>query len=128
VSYGGELIYTRESMVTAYALGIVLALVPQLAGAAFAVMVSTLTKSTVTALTLILGGWVLMDMVKYPLGIDRFVFTTYLEAPLQVFADRCDAIEMPWFPMTWYCLGASVPVILICSAVAMFALHRRNLS
>ena len=128
VSYGGELLYTRESMMIAYGVGISLALVPQLAGAAFAVMVSTLTRSMVGALLFVSGAWVLVDMVKYPLGIERFVFTTYLEAPLQVFASRCDAVEVPWFPMTWYCLGTSVPVIIVSGAVAMFALHRRNLS
>jgi ABC-type transport system involved in multi-copper enzyme maturation permease subunit len=128
ITFGGELIYTSEQMRTAYALGILLSLLPQFAGVAFALMVSVSTRSPAAAVGSTLGLWILLDLLKNPLHLEKLVFTSYLESPFQVFVNRCDAIETAWFPMTWYCLGASLSAWALFTAMAMLLLHRRNLT
>ncbi len=128
VSYGGELVYTTEEMRHTYLIGFALTLSPLWAAAAFALMVSSLTRSPVAAVTGAIGLWLAADLLKHPLGIHRFVFTTYVESPLQVFAQKCDAYTLPWFPMAWYCLGTSATVFVICVAVSIYVLQRRNLT
>ena len=128
VTYGGELIYTKEEMRTAYVLGALLGLAPQAAAVAYAVMFSALTRSTVGAVSGAVGLWLLIDLVKHPLQIERFVFFSYIESPWQVFAGRCDAIDVSWFPMVWYCLGTSAASAVVCAGVAMLVMHLRSLS
>ena len=36
----------------------------------------------------VVGIWFLADALKYPLHIDRYVFSTYLETPWRVFVGR----------------------------------------
>jgi len=74
------------------------------------------------------GLWVLIDLVKYPLGIAPFVFTSYLERPWQVFSDRCEAVDAWWFPMLYQCLACSGVTFFACTALAILVIRRRNFS
>ncbi|MBN2307568.1 MAG: ABC transporter permease subunit [Candidatus Hydrogenedentes bacterium] len=127
VGFGGEVMYTAGQMLRAYLIGAALALIPQFAAVAYAVMASTLTRSTGAAVIATVGVWVLVDFVKYPLRVAPFLFSTYLEAPWQTFADRCNGFSTPWLPMGYYCLGTSLAALILFSCVATAALNRRNL-
>jgi ABC-type Na+ efflux pump permease subunit len=128
VGYGGEVLYTNDEMFRAYWLGTLLGLAPQAAGAAYGVLVSVLAPNAIAATTVAVALWLVVDLVKYPLSIDQFVFTSYLEAPWSVFQNRCDAIDSSWFPMTWYCLGTSGVVFVVSTLIAAVVLERRNFS
>ena len=127
VSYGGEVLYANSEMVTAYLLGAGLVLLPQFAAAAYALMISTLTRSTVAAVGAALGIWIITDAVKYPLHAAPFVFTTYLEAPWQVFIGRCEGMDPSWFPDAVYTILASSVALVVFSAAAIAAFARGNL-
>jgi hypothetical protein len=105
VHLGGELIYTAEEMFRSYAA----------------------TRSSSTAISLTLGTWIVVDLIKYPLGISPLVFTTYLEAPWQVFSGRCDALDYSWWPMAWQCALCSVVVMILATGLALTIFNRRNL-
>lgn len=126
VNFGGELLFSPDQMLLSYILGTVLALAPLIAAASYGILISTLTRNPVSAALLAVSLWVAVDILKYPLGIDRFIFSSYIERPWQVFINRCDGIEMSWFPMTWQCLGVSSAYTVVFSALAMLVLHRRN--
>ncbi len=128
VNFGGELLFSSDQMLIAYLLGSVLAPAPLFAAAAYGVMVSTFTRKPVFAIVIAVGAWVTADIVKHPLGIDRFVFSSYLESPWQVFINRCDGMDVGWFPMAWQCLGISAIYGVAFTAVAILVLHLRNFS
>ena len=127
VAYGGETVFTGADVLTAYLLGALLVIVPQAAVAAYAVMMSTLVRSTGAATGGAVGVILAIDIVKHPLHITPFVFTTYLEAPWRVFVSRCDGIEASWFPETTYLLLTSVISMIAFMAIAIFSLSRRDL-
>ena len=70
---------------------------------------------------------VLAEALKYALGVEAFIFTTYLEAPWEVFAARCDAIDITWFPMASRCAAVSGLTFLFSTAVSVIALRRCDL-
>jgi len=128
VSYGGELIYSKEEMSRAYLAGALLSLAPQIAGVAYALLISTLTRSALAAATSAVGLWIVLDLVKYPLGIEKFLFTTYLEQPWVVFSARSDAMDAAWFPMLWQSLVVSLVFTVAALSAAGLVLNRRNFS
>jgi hypothetical protein len=113
--------------VIAYVIAATLALAPLLAAASYGVMISALSRSTATAVASALGVWILVDLVKHPLGIAPFVFSTYLEAPWQVFANRCDGFSEPWLPMAIWCLATSGVSAAVFFGMAVLAFTKRNL-
>lgn len=127
VVYGGETVFTGSDVITAYLLGMVLVIVPQAAVAAYAVMMSTLVRSTGAAVGGAVGVLIAADIVKHPLHVAPFVFTTYLESPWQVFVSRCDGIQASWFPATAYLLATSLISTAVFMAVAVVSLSRRDL-
>lgn len=127
VHVGGELIYTSDAMLKSYVAGAALALLPQFAGASVAILFSTLSRGSTMAISLSLGLWILTDLTKYPLGLAPYLFTTYLEAPWQVFAGRCDALDPAWMPMAPWCVATSLVAMITTSALAIAVLTRRNL-
>ena len=128
VAFGGELVHSSESMAQAYLAGAALSLLPMLAGVACALLASVCARGSGTAVTVSVGLWLVMDMLKHPLGIDAYVFTTYLEAPWQVFVNRCDGLDAAWWPMAGWCAGVSVATAVPALALAVLVLHRRNFS
>ncbi len=128
VAFGGELVHTSEAMAQAYMIGAALSLLPMLAGVACALLASVCARSSGTAVTVTVGLWLFMDMIKHPLGIDAYVFTTYLEAPWQVFVNRCDGLDAAWWPMAGWCAGVSAATAIPALALAVLVLHRRNFS
>lgn len=128
VHFGGELVFTDAEMAGAYAIGLALSVAPLFAGAAFALMFSALTRSTTLAAMASVCLWILADLAKYPLGIERYVFTTYLEAPWEVFANRTEGIDAAWFPAVPLCLATCGATFLVCTVLGVFVFGRRNFS
>jgi ABC-type transport system involved in multi-copper enzyme maturation permease subunit len=127
VVYGGETVFTGSDVITAYLLGMVLVIVPQAAVVAYAVMMSTLVRSTGGAVGGAVGVLIAVDIIKHPLHIAPFIFTTYLESPWQVFVSRCDGLQASWFPATAYLLATSLISIAVFLAAAIISLSRRDL-
>lgn len=128
VNYGGELLYSKEEMSLAYMGGMLLSLAPQWAGVSFALLLSTLTRSPLVAASAATGIWIVLDLVKHPLHIAPYLFTTYLEQPWSVFIGQCDGLPVNWFPMVWYCLASSMAVFFGCAGGAVWVVQRRNYS
>ncbi len=126
ITFGGELLYSTTQMRNAYLLALLLSLAPCCATAAFGLMISSLTRNTVQAISFAIGAWLIMDAVKYPLHIDRYIFFSYFEKPWQIFVQQSNGTDGFWFPMTWECLSASVIATLLCTAAAILAMERRN--
>ncbi len=127
VNYGGELLYTHTEMARLLVIGALLSLLPQAAAVAFSLLISVSTRSPVAAVSTTVGLWLIVDMLKHPLGIHRFVFTSYLDT-WQVFADRCDAIETAWVPQVYWAVATSVLSCAVFMVLAAFVLRRRNLT
>ena len=127
VTFGGELIYANSEMAYTYLLGVAMGLLPQFAAVAYAVMISTLSRSPGSAIGVTVALWFVVDLVKYPLRIAPFLFSTYIEYPWQPFLDRADGLEARWFPQGYYCIGTSVAAFILFTAVAVIVMNRRNL-
>lgn len=128
ITFGGELLVSPESLLLAYLGGLALGLLPLWAGVAVGIALSVCTRSPVTAVSVTVGLWVLVDLFKYPLGIEAYVFTTYLEGVWQVYNDRCLGLDGAWRPMIYYALGSSLAVIAASFATAVAVLERRNIT
>ena len=127
VSYGGEAVYSNLSMIKAYLLGLVLTLFPLCASAAYGVMISSMTRSTGAAVVAAIGVWVMLDVVKYPLRIAPFLFSSWVEAPWNVFAGRADCLDPQWLPDAAFVVLVSLAWTVLFSTAAAFCVWRRNL-
>jgi len=127
VTFGGELLFTSREMLFAYLAAAALGLAPHFAGAGLGLFFSTCTRSQTGAVMLTLGTWFAVDLCKYPFGIERYVFTTYLESPWQVVVQRADGFDAPWFPMAAYSLAASASVLILAALGAAVVFRYRDL-
>jgi ABC-type transport system involved in multi-copper enzyme maturation permease subunit len=127
VSYGGEVIFTDTDMLKSYLYGALLVMAPQTAVAAYAIMISSLVRSTGAAVGGAVGIMFAIDIVKYPLQLTPYVFTTYIEAPWRVFLANCEGLDAAWFPETGWILAISAISTIVFMSIAIYALSRRDL-
>lgn len=125
---GGDIIYTDSEMRVTFLAAIMLSLAPQFTAAAYAVTISTFTRSPSAAITSAVGIFLLLDAVKAPLRIESLLFSSYFESVWRVFRYQCDGIEAQWYPEAAFALVVALVSILLFYGVALFALSRRNLS
>jgi len=126
VACGGELVFPAGDMISAYVLGALLVLAPQWAAVAYALFWSTCVRNPIVAAVLAVSFWAVVDAIKYPLGIDAYLFSSYIERPWEVFAARVDGLDASWFPMAWQCLAASLGGWCVFTAAAVARFHRRD--
>jgi ABC-2 type transport system permease protein len=127
VSYGGEMLHTNLEMLQAYALGALAALLPLLAAVAYGLMMSTIAAGAGRAMAAAVGIWLVVDAIKYPLGIDAFLFTSYMEAPWRVFSDRADGLAAEWWNSLRWCAATSVAWTIAFLGVSHAVFVRRDL-
>jgi hypothetical protein len=127
VEYGGEVLFTGSQMAVSYVGGMALSLAPLGAAVAYALFISTLTRSSGAAIGAALGLWLFADAVKYPLGIAPLLFSTYIEMPWQVFTSRCSGVEAAWTPAAYYGLATSLISAALFVGAAITVFDRRNL-
>ena len=104
-----------------------LALLPQWAAAAYALMISTFTKTTISATSLAIGLWICTDFAKHAFGMAPFLFTSYLDTPWRVFESRCDLVMVAWMPELLNIIIASLSAIGLFTAISIWFFARRDL-
>jgi len=127
VGYGGEALFGNTDMLLAYVIGLGLALLPLFAACAYAVMISSLTRSTGAAVACAIGFWALLDLVKRPLHITPYLFSTYVDAPWQVFADQCNGVTGSWLPTVFWVAGTATVSFFVFTAVSITTLSKKDL-
>lgn len=127
VTFGGESVYTNVDMILTYLAAALLGFLPLAAAAAYGVMMSTLMRSTAAAVGLSVGLWILVDIIKYPLRIAPFLFSTYIETPWQIFSDRAEGIYSPWGMEEAFLIGTSTVWMTIFLTISISVFSRRNL-
>lgn len=127
VRYGGEIVYTNATLVATY-LGVLgLGLLAQFAAVAFGLMMSALSRSAASAVGATIGLWLIVNLVKHPLGAAPLLFSTYIEVPWTVFSHRAVALDTSWTPLAYYAVASSVVAIVLFTSLGIFLLSRRNL-
>ncbi len=128
VSFGGVTLYSHEDLLQSYMLGMAAGLAPLAALCAWGLFVSSATRNPAGAIGIAVGGWLLIDAIKYPLGVDAYVFTSYLELALQPYRDQIEGGHGAWWPMPLQSLAVSLGSFLLFAYGAVFLTNRRNLS
>ncbi len=127
IERGGEIIYADSAMRLAYAWALLLSALPLLAASAYGIFISVCLGSATSGATVALGLGILLEMLKYRLGIDAFVFTSYLDSVWEVFASRCDGFDAGWSPIAESSAAVSLASVALFSQLAAFVLNRRNI-
>ena len=123
VTYGDELLFTSGEMYRAYAVSSALFLAELSAATAFSLAMGTVFRSPGAAITAAIGGWLIIDIAKYPLGIESFVFFTHWDSVWIGFSERANG----WAPgpQSWMmALGVAAAWWAVCVAIAYVALRR----
>ena len=126
VTLGGEVVYTQVEMERAYLYGMALSLFPMAAAVAYAILISTLLPSPGPALATTVGSWLLIDLIKYPLHVQTYLFWTFWSTPWQPFRDFCDGLPADWMNGLIACLVTAILTTLICLSASVLVLRRRN--
>ncbi|MFP6581932.1 MAG: ABC transporter permease subunit [Candidatus Hydrogenedentota bacterium] len=127
IYFGDDLIYTDKEMLTTLAYTIALTALPQFASVSFALLLSTATRNSAASVGGALAVWIGLETLKHPLGIQRYLFSTYAENPWAVFSDRCNAFPASFVPDAYWGIAVPVLYIVIFSGLTLYIIGRRNL-
>lgn len=128
VAYGGEVLFTSDQLAVSGLMALGTTVSVLWAGCAVALLAGVLTRYPGSAAALTLLTWLIVELVKYPLGIEGWVFTTSLEAAWQACADLCRGVEVPMGRVLARAVLTSLPVIVLCPAAAVVIFRWRDLT
>lgn len=128
VRYGAELVYSDSEMRSAFFIALGLNIITLFAAVSYGLFISTCTRNPAAAVTVTIGLWILIDIVKYPLRVSPYVFTTYLETPWSVYADHCDAIAITWEPTAYPLIATAGTSFILFVIASLVVIARKNFS
>lgn len=126
IYYGDQVVYTGLEMRNAFLIALALNLPSLFATATFSLSISALTRNRGLALALTLVIWIALDLLKQPLQIQDYFFSTYLEHAWNVFSDRCNALPADWSPIAEKGLLVTGIWTLACCIIAVGSLTRQD--
>lgn len=128
IYYGDTVIYTSAEMRNGLFVALGLNILPLFATVNFALFISAMNRSRTIALALALVVWIALDLLKQPLGIEAYFFSTYLEHSWDVFLDRCNALPTDWSATAPWAAAVSAAWIAGLSGASLLVLSNRDLT
>lgn len=127
VAIGREVIHTNFEMRNTYLLALAVSLLPLSAAIAYALLISAIVPNPGAAAGLTVGIWIVVDLVKNPLQITPYLFTSHLDRAWTVFAAKADGLNSGWQETFVPCAAVSLPAAVVFLSLTILIVQLRNL-
>jgi ABC-2 type transport system permease protein len=91
---------------------------------AFGIMISTIAHNVISAITLAISSYIVMEGVKAKLHIENFIFSTYIEFPLNIVSEFVEGFYPSWTPKIYWYFFVSCAWIIISLTISFFILKK----
>lgn len=126
---GEVVIYGRGVMLTNLLLACTACVATVYASVSFGLMVSAWSRSVGAAVASTIGVCLFLDVAKVLLGIEAYVFTSYVDAPLVKLSEMTDGLAgFAWGTSLWRACGVCLVSAAVFLLVGTVGLCRRDLN
>lgn len=91
---------------------------------AFGIMISTIVHNVISAITLAISSYIVMEGVKVKLHIENLIFSTYIEFPLNIVSEFVEGFYPSWTPKLYWYFLVSCTWIIISLTISFLTLKK----
>ncbi len=122
LSEDGLVIVTQHQFWSLFLISYVTLAIVLFAGISFGIMISTITQTTISAIAIAIGSYIMLEGIKTKLHIENFIYSSYIEFPLDRISNMVEGFPITWAPKVYYCFIISVLWIFITSVISLIAM------
>ena len=124
ISEDGLIIITQYQFWSQFLISYVILSIVLFTTVSFGIMVSTITQTTISAIVTAIGSYIVLESIKTKLHIDNFIYSSYIEFPLDRISNMVEGFRGAWAPKVYYCLTVSLLWILVTSAISFIMIKK----
>jgi ABC-type transport system involved in multi-copper enzyme maturation permease subunit len=130
----GEILVSSLKLVSSLSVAYLIVLLPLAGVFSFGFFISSISRSFIGSIGFSLGIYIGIEPFKFliPIGehhLDRYLFSSYLDAPFSILNDLAAGMEISWnSPKISWCIGLSVFSMLIFFISSFLIFLRRDLN
>lgn len=104
----------------------ILLIISLFAATSFGIFISTLIRNTVSSVTVAIGTYILIEGIKTKLHIENFVYSTYIEWPLNTISELSEGFYASWVPKIFSYLLVSFSWIILSLILSALIIKKRD--
>jgi ABC-type transport system involved in multi-copper enzyme maturation permease subunit len=90
----------------------------------FGIMVSTIAQNNISSITIAIGSYILLEGIKTKLHIENYIYSSYIEFPLNMLGDLTEGFYSTWMPKLSHFLLVSSLWIFISLFISFFVIKK----
>ena len=94
------------------------------AAISFGIMISTIAQTTISAVVMAIGSYIVLESIKAKLHIESYIYSSYIEFPLGNLSNLVEGFRVSWMPKIYHCLTVSTLWILITSTLSFIIIKK----
>ncbi|HEX7652566.1 MAG TPA: ABC transporter permease [Verrucomicrobiae bacterium] len=121
-------IYAQRQVLREFVIGYLLSWIPLAALVMYGLLIGTLVRSSGAAVATAIGCLILIDFTKHWLGIESYIFTTYITYPWVNLQQMAQGMDYAWLPDVWKMAGWSGAYLVATTATGLVVFTRSDLN
>lgn len=120
--------YGRKEVLLNFVAAFFLSWLPLTSAVLFGVFISTIAKKSGQAIGVVVGIIILLATMKHLIGIEPYVFTTYVGSSWGVFHQVAQGVDYQWSPEVWKMVAVSAIYCFVTFAAGLAIFAKRDLN
>jgi hypothetical protein len=92
----------------------------------FGILISTLIRNTISSVTIAIATYVLLEGIKTKLHIENFIYSTYIEWPLNIISELTEGFYVSWAPKIFNFLTISLSWTILSLLLSALIIKNRD--
>jgi len=124
ISEDGFVIMTHYQFWAKFLISYAILTISLFAVISFGIMISTIAQNNISAITTVIGTYIVLEGIKTKVHIENFVFSSYIEFPLNLVSELTEGLHASWTPKLYYYLIISALWIIISLSTSFLVIKK----
>lgn len=92
----------------------------------FGILISTIAQNNISSITIAISSYIVLEIIKIKLKIVAFIYSSYIEFPLNNLSELMEGFHTSWTPKLYYYLSVNIFWIFIFLFIALLAIKKQE--
>jgi len=126
IAEDGFVIMTQYQFWLQFVISYVLLIIVFFTTILFGILISTIAQNNISAITIAVSGYIVFEIIKIKLKIGSFIYSSYIEFPLNNLSELIEGFHASWTPKLYYYLSVNIFWIFIFLFITLFAIKKQE--
>ena len=126
IAEDGFVIMTQYQFWTQFIISYALLIIVFFTTILFGILISTIAQNNISSITIAISSYIVLEIIKIKLKIGGFIYSSYIEFPLNNLSELMEGFHASWTPKLYYYLSVNIFWIFIFLFITLLAIKKQE--